>query len=559
MKKTFFLLLTTFCLLNTQAFAKVWLRHQGTATQIMVNNEPMLILGGELSNSAATSKADIDSVLPRMKALGLNTVFLPAYWDLMEPTEGQFDFSLIDEAIQTARQNNLKLVYLWFGAWKNSMSCYAPLWFKQDTKRFPRAQTANGKPLEIASAFSENVLKADKRAFLRLVEHIKEVDSQHNTVIMLQVENEIGMLESARDFSPLAEKAYRSKVPEKLLKHLGIAKRGTWPEVFGDDLYAQEKFQAYYYAAYVQQLCAAAKATYALPLYVNAAMNSRGRKPGEYPSAGPLAHLIEIWKCAAPDIDIFAPDIYDTGFKDWVAKYKLKNNPFFTPETRLSANSGVRALYTFGAVDAMSFSPFAIDEADAASAASVSQAYKLIWQLQPLLIKAQGMGPGAPKGPWGKTWGLLFDQNDREQVITDDDVILTCRHYYTLPWDPRATDGTPWPEGGGLILKLGTDDYLIAGNGIVTVFQTAEEKKQEVQVTRGEDGFAQQGKDNATAVAAKFRGQRIGIGYVDQVEVAADGTLRFIRRDNGDQDHQGRHARIACGDYKILHVKLYRY
>lgn len=230
----------------------------------MVNNEPMLILGGELSNSAATSKADIDSVLPRMKALGLNTVFLPAYWDLMEPTEGQFDFSLIDEAIQTARQNNLKLVYLWFGAWKNSMSCYAPLWFKQDTKRFPRAQTANGKPLEIATAFSENVLKADKRAFLRLVEHIKEVDSQHNTVIMLQVENEIGMLESARDFSPLAEKAYRSRVPEKLLKHLGIAKRGTWPEVFGDDLYAQEKFQAYYYAAYVQQLCAAAKATYAL-------------------------------------------------------------------------------------------------------------------------------------------------------------------------------------------------------------------------------------------------------------------------------------------------------
>ena len=118
----------------------------------------------------------------------------------------------------------------------------------------------------------------------------------------------------------------------------------------------------------------------------------------------------------------------------------------------------MRALYTFGAVDAISFSPFALDEADAASAASVSQAYKLIRQLQPLLIKAQGMGPGAPKGPWGKTWGLLFDQNDREQVITDDDVILTCRHYYTLPWDPRATDGTPWPEGGGLILKFGTDD-----------------------------------------------------------------------------------------------------
>lgn len=77
MKKTFFLLITAFCLLNMQAFAKVWLRHQGTATQIMVNNEPMLILGGELSNSAATSKADIDSVLPRMKALDLTPYFCP--------------------------------------------------------------------------------------------------------------------------------------------------------------------------------------------------------------------------------------------------------------------------------------------------------------------------------------------------------------------------------------------------------------------------------------------------------------------------------------------------
>ena len=42
------------------------------------------ILGGELSNSAATSVSDIDEVLPRMKALGLNTVLVPIYWELME-------------------------------------------------------------------------------------------------------------------------------------------------------------------------------------------------------------------------------------------------------------------------------------------------------------------------------------------------------------------------------------------------------------------------------------------------------------------------------------------
>ena len=117
----------------------------------------LFILGGELSNSAATSVEDIDEVMPRMAAIGLNTVLVPAYWDLIEPTEGTYDFTLIDRVIDRARENRLKVVFLWFGAWKNSMSCYAPLWFKQDTKKYPRAMTATGKPLEIASCFSENV------------------------------------------------------------------------------------------------------------------------------------------------------------------------------------------------------------------------------------------------------------------------------------------------------------------------------------------------------------------------------------------------------------------
>ena len=148
-----------------------------------------IILGGELSNSAATSVADIDEVMPRMKALGLNTVLVPAYWELMEPTEGQFDFTLIDRTINAARQQQLKVVFLWFGVWKNSMSCYAPAWFKQDTQRFPRAQTATGKPLEIASCFSDNVLQADLKAFSALMQHIKEKDPQREVVIMIQIEN----------------------------------------------------------------------------------------------------------------------------------------------------------------------------------------------------------------------------------------------------------------------------------------------------------------------------------------------------------------------------------
>jgi beta-galactosidase GanA len=71
-----------------------------------------------LSNSAATSVEDIDEVMPRMRALGLNTILVPAYWELMEPVEGKFDFTLIDRTIDVARQQQLHVVFLWFGAWK---------------------------------------------------------------------------------------------------------------------------------------------------------------------------------------------------------------------------------------------------------------------------------------------------------------------------------------------------------------------------------------------------------------------------------------------------------
>ena len=550
MNKLIIILSLFFCI-NTQASVK--LQKQGTATQLVVNGKPMLLLAGELSNSAATSPADIRTALKTMKRSGVNSVFVPAYWEFIEPTEGKYDFALVDSVISNARKNDLKIIFLWFGAWKNSMSCYAPLWVKENTKRFPRSLTEKGKPLEICTSFSDNLLQADKRAFCELMKHIKATDSQENTVVMMQVENEIGMLESARDHSALAQKAYNQTVPSELSKALKLNKKGTWAQVFGTDLYADEKFQAYYYAKYVEQLAAAGKAIYNIPMYVNAAMNSRNRKPGEYPSAGPLAHLINIWKCAAPSIDIYAPDIYDTGFKEWVGKYKRTDNPFFTPEVKCDENSGIKAYYTFGETDAISFSPFALDQATLKVRKSIKSSYSLLSKLSPILLKHQGRGDN---------WGLLFDQENKERIIEDGGITMTCRHFFTLPWDPRATNGSKWPEGGGIVLKLAKNEYLIAGNGIVVVFQSKTEKQQAEEKKLGEDGFIDNGnqtKNEKKSSNDLFKGKRIGIGYVDQVDVDPKGKIQFIRRDNGDQDHQGRHARISCGENKILHVKLYEY
>ena len=495
---------------------------------------PCPILGGELSNSAATSVTDIDEVMPRMKALGLNTVLVPAYWEFIEPVEGKFDFTLIDRTIDVARQEQLHVVFLWFGAWKNSMSCYAPGWFKQDTKRFPRAMTAEGKQMEIASCFSDNVLQADLKAFSALMRHIREKDPQRGVVVMMQIENEIGMLESARDHSPLAEKAYKEM---------------RWAERYGTDEYADEKFMALSYARYVEHLAQAARSIHDMPLYVNAAMNSRGRRPGEYPSAGPLAHLIDFWHEGAPSIDLLAPDIYDTGFKSWCAQYALPNNRLFIPESRCCENSGVRALYAFGEHQAIGFSPFAIDQASPKETASVTKAYALLRKIFNYQLSIVNLN----------TWGLLFDQEDRERIIDDGGVVMTCRHYFTLPWDPRATDGTTWPEGGAMLIRLGKFDYLLAGSGVVIDFKTPTEKQQEQQKTLGEDGFAEAGGSTGQKANKRFSGKRLGLLSVDEVEISDDGTMQYLRRHNGDQTHQGRHARIGVGEWKILHIKLYEY
>ena len=565
--------LILFLILNCLAIEYIigqnsFLQKQGTATQLVVHGMPFLILGGELGNSSAACPQDIERIFPKLKKMGLNTVLVPVYWDLTEPVEGQFDFTLTDKALQQARENDLKIVFLWFGAWKNSMSCYAPLWFKENHKKYPRAYTQSGKPLEIASAFSEAVYEADHHAFSQWMQHIATVDKEEGTVIMIQIENEIGMLEDARDYSREANKIFNAPVPAEFMTYLqknkkalhpqmlkkwesqGCKKQGYWQEVFGADIYTDEIFMAWHYAKYVEGLAQTARSIYNIPLYVNAAMNSRGRKPGEYPSAGPLAHLIDVWHCGAPSIDILAPDLYDNGFTDWVAQYKLHNNPLFIPEIRLTDNNSVRAFYIFCEHDAIGISPFSIEDGSDSPNSPLVQSYAKLTELMPLLTKYQGKG---------LMKGLLFDSENKERIIADDDLTITARHFFTLPWDSRATNGSIWPEGGGILLKLSKNEYIVAGSGIVLEFaKTSEKQTIEKQKQLGEDGFALR-NDQIKTKHDKFKGMRCGIGYVDEVKVDKDGKLHYVRRLNGDQDHQGRHVRISVGDFKILHVQLYEY
>lgn len=509
------------------------LAKQGTATQLMVDGQPFLMLGGELGNSTAADLAGLDSVFARLHDMGLNTVLTPAYWELIEPEEGRFDFTAINAAISAARAHSLKLVLLWFGAWKNSMSCYAPLWVKEDYRKYPRARAKSGRPLEMMTPFSDSNLAADRRAFAALMAHIARTDAAERTVIMVQVENEIGMIPDARDYSREATERFHAPVPRRLLDYLtareatlhpalraqwvanGRQTNGSWPNVFGEGPETDEIFMAYHYGLFVEEVARAGKEACALPMYLNAALNSRGRKPGQYPSAGPLAHLIDVWRAAAPSIDFIAPDIYDPGFADWCAQYHASGNPLFIPEIRMSDDNAAKVFYAFGAHDAMGFSPFSIEDA---RASPLAKSYGALRQLAPLLARAQGKG---------QTCGFLLDRDSAWRTAELGGYRLLAQHVYAFGWSPKASDGSPWPEAGALVIHLAADEFLVAGAGIAITFSCA---------------------DSAVA----------GIAYVDKLTVDR-GNLTTAYRLNGDQTHQGRHLRIEVGDWGIRRVKLYRY
>src|SRR3982751_6091478 len=233
MKRIFFIIaISVSCLLQSTAQLSLphLVKNQGS-TQLIVNNKPFLMLAGELGNSSASNNEYMRPIWRKLKQMHLNTVIVPVYWELIEPEQGKFDFALVDTLIKNARLHQMNLVLLWFGAWKNSMSCYAPAWIKTNTTKYPRATDKNGVKQEILSPFDKNNLEADKHAFIAFMQHLKQVDSKQNTVIAIQVENEIGMLPDARTYDEAANDAFNKDVPKTFLDFLQQNKNNLLPEL----------------------------------------------------------------------------------------------------------------------------------------------------------------------------------------------------------------------------------------------------------------------------------------------------------------------------------------
>ncbi|MGA2174237.1 MAG: DUF5597 domain-containing protein [Verrucomicrobiota bacterium] len=522
------------------------LKKHGAATQLMVDGKPFLALAAELNNSSASSLSYMRPLWPRLAASHINTVLATVSWELVEPEEGRFDFTGVDGLLKDARANHLHLVFLWFGSWKNGKSNYQPLWVKTNQARFPLVQNELGKSLATLSALSDANRDADARAFAALMRHLREVDGKKHTVLMMQVENEVGVLDAPRDFSPAANQAFDGPVPKELMDYLqahkdtlipqlhraweanGFRTSGAWEKVFGKSIvnkedwkalsyFTEEIFMAWNYARYIGHVAAAGKAEYNIPMYVNTWLKQENTGwPGAYPGGGPLPQVMDIWRAGAAPIDILSPDIYAPNFTEWCDWYTQSGNPLFIPEARGDARGAAHALWAFGKHDAIGFSPFGIDRT-AGPDTELARAYDVMAQVAPLILEHQGKGTMT---------AVLLDSGGAAQTVTLGNYNLEAR--FTSRNFGVVTNAPP-ERVAGLFISTGPDDYVIVGRSMNVYF-----------------------------TAATNPSESVGLGTVEE-GVYAGGKWIAGRRLNGDETPEWKALRFRGDNYTLQRVKLYRY
>jgi beta-galactosidase GanA len=451
---------------------------------LMVDGAPFLILGAQVNNSSSWPSM-LPKVWPAVKRLQANTVSVAMPWEQIEPIEGKFDFSFLDVLLREARENEVRLVLLWFATWKNNGPNYAPEWVKLDNARFPRLIDARGKVLNSLSPHSAATLAADKRAFVALLKHLKQVD-EARTVILVQVQNEPGTYGSVRDFGPEAQKLFEGAVPAALSKASG-GKGGTWSQVFGKD--ADEFFHAWSVARFIGDVAAAGKNVYALPMYANAALRDpfHPGAPGGYASGGPTDNVLSIYRAAAPSLDIVAPDIY---MKESSKVYRVielykPGGPLLVPEI---GNDPLFARYLYDVLGAQGIGivPFGMDHTGYSNfplgAKNVDEGIDAF--SRPYRLLAPMAREWARLSFTGKVWGASEpdDRSSRKLDLGRWTATLAFNEWQfgMKEWFGDLKDNPEWsgsPSGGALLAQLGPDEFLLTGQHVRVYFAPAEGRK----------------------------------------------------------------------------------
>lgn len=449
---------------------------------LFVAELPFFARGGELHNSSASSQAYVEECVRRgIEGLNLNTLLVPVYWEQVEPEMGQYCFDMIDAVIDIARKKGLHIGILWFGLWKNAESTYAPAYIKEDTSKYFCAKDVNGKCLGAVSPFCNAAIKRDAKAFTALMAHLKEVDRYKTTVIFVQVENEVGLLGTDRDYCDAANDAFKPYTEHGALCEAFMAK------YFGLSVhdFSCEAFMAKYFAMALEEIAKAGRAVYPIPCYTNAWLKQFPWYPGSYPSGGPVAAMHSVWKKKAPSLFALAPDIYVQYAADVMDEYHHAGNPLMIPETRKDAYAASYALYAFLGHDAICFSPFGIEDLGlgkenmpsdevlkilniapsmysiAGGKEALSAVNKVLSAAEPLYLKCRGSGH------------LRAFIKRRE---SDRGELLAFEHYSALVTFMDDAPGKPLSSGA--VFCLNDNSFLVIGMRCLVKFLPRDTNKE---------------------------------------------------------------------------------
>ena len=503
------------------------IEQRGAVKQLVVDGKPFVMLAGELHNSSASSVEYMQPIWDRLQHLNLNTVVSTVSWELLEPEEGKFDYTLVDAQIEEARKHGLRLVLIWFGAWKNGESTYAPMWVKSNHERFP-VQLRKPRPASVRtsappraqrdaplSPFSLATMSADARAYKALIHHLKERDPLH-TVVMVQVENELGLLGDSRDRSTLADAAWAKPVPQELTAYLsknkdhllpetaelwaanGYKTTGTWSEVFGTNEWAEEAFMAWHYALFVQRVVSEGKAEMNLPMYVNAWLGPQpgAPLPGDWPTGGPVARVTDIWRAAAPAIDLYAPDIYVDDFKGTTDLYTRSGNPLFIPEARDQAGN---LFWALGRHAALGWSVFGVD--DLSPDGQIAKSYRTLEGILPQLPEWQSQG---------KVSAALLVEGQESETTELGGYKITVSKPPRRGGAASSTEILPQLQAGGvaagsralpadtrpfcLVVNTSADEFVILGSNVAATFALLSEGKSLASIGSIDEGHFENGR-----------------------------------------------------------------
>jgi len=452
------------------------LRRNAGVAELVVKGERLLVLGAEVHNSAASTPESARTAFAAVADVGANTVLAPVAWESVEPVEGVYDLTIVDDLIGAAREKGLLLVVLWFGAYKNGASTYAPTWVKADPARFPRCASADGSLTGTLSPFANTTRAADAAAFAAVVEHIETVDGAHRTVVMVQVQNEPGLLGSSRDHSPQATQLFSAAPPLEVLGAAGVeSPQESWSAAFDDLLDADEHFMAWGFATYIEAVAQAGREHSAVPFFTNAWLDSTidlpgfslagGQRPGTYPSGGPVARMLPVWRALAPSLDLVVPDIYFGDFDAICESFVSASGGLFIPEMRRDAVGVGDAFVAIGQHRSIGVAPFGVDSIDDDDQrADLRDAFELLAAL------------GLRAGDATQGFHLLPDAAPESSSELDfGDVQLRATRLV------RFGETTPPAQGAfGVVVRTGPTTFLAAGRGFSLTFHDPESRRVEL-------------------------------------------------------------------------------